>query len=164
MKTQFTPVEIMSGRGCYSKERVNYLSFIQNKQPIISIQTILESEISIKDKQWFVFNNCKLYLKEKMSLSLKLVWAVLPIYEDKYPNDFRIRELLQAIEDFNQGRISKDILLEKKQAAYAAAADYAAADAAAAAAAAADNGTYSRKLQQIMIEFAKKIESWIKKS
>ena len=165
MKILFTKNEILVGKGCYSKEQVLALSFIEEKS--ISIETILKSEISIKDKRWFVYNNCDLTLQEKQKLSLLLAWAVLPIYENKYPNDLRVKECLQAVENFNNNKISVKELREKRNAADAAAyaADAAAADAAdaadAAAAADADaaayagNLTYSQKLQQILIDFVK---------
>jgi len=80
----------------------------------------MESEISIKDKKWFLYNKGELSLNQKKKLSLKLAWGVLPIYENKYPNDSRVKDCLQAIEDFYNNKISIDILIAKKNAAYAA--------------------------------------------
>jgi len=142
MKTEFTKVEIMYGRGCYSREEVKKLSFIN--LPCIPIQTILESEIPIKDKRWFIWNNCDLTLDQKKDLALQLAWCVLPIYERKYPDNPAVKECLQAIEDFKIGKISIDILKEKRKAAYAYVdAAYAAVDAAYAAAYAAVDAAYA---------------------
>ena len=87
-----------------------------------------------------------LNLEEKRELALQLAWSVLPIYESKYPNDSRVKDCLQAIEDYKNGKITIEILIEKRQHAAAAAVAAAAADAADAdaayyaAAAAANNG------------------------
>jgi len=119
-------------------------SFINNE--LITIQVILQSEISIKDKRWFVWNNCELSSDDKTDLALKLAWGVLPIYENKHPNDIRVRECLQATEDFKKGSITKNELWIKRLAAAAAYAADAAADA---------KFTYSQKIQQILIDFVK---------
>ena len=126
MKTQFTHLELMNNKGCYSKEQA--LKFCQNRPEIVTIKEILESEISIKDKTWFIYNSCALSLDEKKKLCIKLAWIVLPIYEEKYPNDTRIKEYLQAAEDFYMGKITKEELIRQKR--NAADAAYAAADAA----------------------------------
>ena len=70
--------------------------------------------------------------------------SVLHIYEGRYPENKRVRECIEAAEDYLDGKIDRDELLEKRRAAYAAyaaaayavAADAAYADAADAAAAA----------------------------
>jgi hypothetical protein len=110
MKTTFSKEEIHENKGCYSHKQVNSLSFINNN--IITIKDILKSKISINDKCWFVYNNCDLSLDEKRKLTLKLAWCVLPIYEKEYPNDSRVRDCLQAVEDFNAGKLTLDELKE----------------------------------------------------
>ena len=102
MKKEFTKVELLQGRGCYSKERINEL-FPDDK--VVTIEEILKQNVSITDKIWFVYNSCNLVLDSKKNLSLKLVLAVLPIYEEKYPEDSRVREYLQGVEDFKNGVI-----------------------------------------------------------
>lgn len=137
----FTPKDIMTNKGCYSKEQVEILSFI--KQDIISILDILNSEIPLKDKRWYLWNKCDITLQDKKDLSLKLAWCVFPIYQNKYPNDKRVEDCLKAIKDFNDGRITIDELRIKRTAAstatsYATYAAYAASNYAADAADAAD--------------------------
>ena len=149
MKKEWTKQEIIANKGCYSIEEVEALSFINKDN--ITLLDILNSEISIKDKRWFLFNRCELTLDNKKELALKMAWCVLPIYETKYPNDSSVRECLQAIEDFNSGKITIEILKEKRAAAYADAA-YAAAAYAAYAAADADL-SYKDKLVTILIDF-----------
>ena len=119
MLKEFTKEYIRANKGCYTLEEVNELSFI-NKDNITLID-ILNSEISIKDKRCFLFNKCELSLNDKKYLALKMTWCILPIYEAKYPNDNRVRECLQAIEDYNNGIITIDVLREKSNAAAAAA-------------------------------------------
>ena len=140
MKTQFTHEGLLNSKGCYSKEQA--LEFCQGRPEIVTIKEILESEISIQDKRWFVYNSCDLSLDEKKKLCLKLAWIVLPIYEEKYPNDARIKACLQATEDFYNGKITIEELKVKRSAANAAAA-YANADAAYAAVDAANAYTYA---------------------
>jgi hypothetical protein len=135
MKKIFRKHEI--NYGCYTYNKFNNL---WPKTKSVSILQILKSPlITIKDKRYFIWKNCNLTLDQKKQLGLRLGWIVLPIFETKYPDDKRIRDCLQAIEDFNAGKISIDILKVKKSAAVdAAAAAAAAADAVAAAVAAAD--------------------------
>ena len=145
MIKNFTPEQIMSNIGCYLKEQVAQLLSI--KQDSISILDILNSEIPLKDKRWYLWNKCAITLDNKKALALQLAWCVLPIYQAKYPNDTRVEDCLKAIKDFNDGKITIEELRAKRYAyadAAAAAADaayaYAAAyDAAAYAAAAAAN-------------------------
>ena len=135
MKKSFTIEEIKQNKGCYSNADIDNLK--KDYSDTVTIKEILESKISIKDKRWFVYNACQLSLDEKKKLALKLAWVVLPIYESKYSNDTRVKECLQATEDFYEGKISVEELRVKRNAADAAAAAAdAAADAAAAAAAA----------------------------
>jgi len=144
MKKLFTKQELLSRKGCYSIERINKLFPTQED---ISIKEILSVEsVNIKDKRWFIYNSCELTLEERKELGLILAWIVLPIYEEKYPNDLRVRECLDAVVQFNKGEINKEKLLENRRnaadaaayAAYAADAAYAVAAAAAYVAAAAD--------------------------
>lgn len=131
MKTKFTPHEIMSNRGCYQRSDVEKLSFIS--KPEIDINDILNSEISIKDKFWFVRNNCEFTTLQKQLWCIGLAEITLEIYERKYPNNKAPREAVQAAKDYLNNLISRDELLIKRKnaayAAYAAAAAYYAADA-----------------------------------
>ena len=134
MKKLFSKSELLTRRGCYSRERIEE---IFPNQYQISIKEILSVEsVNIKDKRWFVYNSCELTLDEKKDLCVILVYIVLPIYENKYPNDLRVRECLESIQLFKDGKITIDELKKKRDAAAAAAAYAAAADAAAYAAAA----------------------------
>lgn len=170
MKKIFKKEEILSNKGCYSREQVLNLSFINNRE--ITLIDIMKSEISIQDKRWFLYNKGELSTKQKKDLALKLAWAVLPIYEDQYPGDNRVRDCLQDIKKFNLDNIFFNEAAVKRNAAAAEAA-YAAAEATDAAEAADAEAvatvaiaayaaaeavvfksiTYSNKLQQIIIDF-----------
>ena len=132
MKKIFKKEEILSNKGCYSREQVLNLSFINNRE--ITLIDIMKSEISIQDKMWFLYNKGELSTNQKKVLALKLAWAVLPIYEDQYPGDNRVRDCLQNIEKFNLDNIFFNELAVKRNAAAEATAAYAAAEAAAEAA------------------------------
>jgi len=90
-----------------------------------------------------VYNSCELSLKEKKELCVILAYIVLPIYENKYPDDYRIKECLDAIQLYKEDKISLDDLKEKRAYdAYAAA--YAADD---------DESTYSDRIKLELIYF-----------
>ena len=146
MQTTFTKKFMQDNRGCYSQAQLNDCSFMQ--QEPITLESILKSEIPLKDKYWFVCR--KLATKEhNQEITIAVAEIVLPIYEKRYSNDSRPREAIDAAKQYIAGHISIEKLMEKMRAAacaaaadayayaYAAYAAAAAADAAAAAAAAA---------------------------
>ena len=62
MKTKFTHEELRNAKGCYSLEDINILIEKHGKK-IITIKSILNSDISIKDKRWLVYNSFDQILK-----------------------------------------------------------------------------------------------------
>lgn len=56
MKKTFTKAEIMFYRGCYTPNQVLALSFIENKK--ITLDDVLNSEITLSDKIHFMQFNC----------------------------------------------------------------------------------------------------------
>jgi hypothetical protein len=171
MKLTFTPEEIMRHSACYTRDQVLALSFIS--QPEILLIDILDSEVSIKHKSWFLFNKCEMTLEHKRQLCLKMLRIVLPIYEDRFPGDNRVRVCLDAVEKFIKGEISKELLRQLGNASYSdflghasTYVGYAAAEASRRAyalsssssvyaAIASNEATYSQKLLYAMIEFVK---------
>jgi hypothetical protein len=141
MKTNFTPIDILTNRGCYNREQVQKLSFIG--QPEINIDTILDSEIPLKDKLWFVRNQCELDSGQKKWLCIGIAEITLVIYENKYPGNKAPRQAIEAAKAYLKGTIGINELRDKRQLAYAAAAADAAAYAADAAAYAADAAAYA---------------------
>jgi hypothetical protein len=162
MQKEFTKEYMLLNRGCYSKEQLLSCSFMKRQMTVnevkinypnhalqeiplitnenITLESIINSEISLKDKYWFVCNI--LASKEQnQQIAIGVAEIVLEIYENKYPNSKAPREAIQAAKDYLKGIINLDELNVKKSAAYAsAAAAYATAAyyAAAAAATAAD--------------------------
>ena len=106
MKKQFTKQSILDDRGCYSPEQVEKLSFINKDN--ISIHDIINSEIKLNDKFWFVKNKTNLTLDNKKQLTLILAEVVLEIYNKKYPDDKRVANCIQGIKDFNANIISRE--------------------------------------------------------
>jgi len=143
MKKEFTKEFILSERGCYSREQVNALSFINNE--IITLKDMLTSELPLKDKFWWLCKKCELTKDENVLIAIKCARVVLHLFEDKYPNDDRPRKAILAAEKYlethNAAAAAYAAANAYAAAAYAAdaanaaAADAAAADAAAAAAA-----------------------------
>lgn len=122
MKKVFTKEYIIKHQGCYieEKNKVHNLSFINNRD--INILDIVNSEIAIKDKLWFLRNKCNLTLDNKKLLALILAECVSKIFNTKYPNDNRVNNCIKAIKDFNNNLISTEELVIAKNAAYAASA------------------------------------------
>lgn len=63
---KFTKTFIRKNKGCYTLKQVNQLSFINNK--VITLDDIINSEISIQDKFWFLYNNCNFTYAEKVKV------------------------------------------------------------------------------------------------
>ena len=141
MKKEFTPDYILENRGCYATNQVENLSFIT--KPIISIDDMLNSEMPLKDKYWWVIKKCDLTIRQKQDLAILCAEIVLIIYEEKYSDNKAPRLAIEAAKDYLAGTISIEELREKRaNAANAADAAYAA-DAAAYAAYAAANAAYA---------------------
>lgn len=49
--------------------------------------------------------------RQSQKWSIKVAESVLHVYENRYPNDSRIRDCIQATKDYLNGKISKDKLL-----------------------------------------------------
>ena len=143
MQQTFTHDYMEANCGCYLQDELMQCSFMSSEP--VTLESILKSEISLKDKYWFVCK--KLATKQQnQRIAIAVAEIVLPIYEKRYPDNRAPREAIEAAKEYIAGHISLETLREKRAAAYAAAdaaddddaavAAYAAADAAAAAAAA----------------------------
>jgi hypothetical protein len=103
-------------------------------------QSILDSEISIKDKYWFV---CKKLATQAQNqqIAIGVALIVVEIFEEKYPGNKVPRKAIESAQAYLKGELSLELLIQAKNAAtYAAPA---AATAAAYAAYAAANATYA---------------------
>ena len=133
MQKTFTKTFMSENRGCYELSQLNACSFMNSEE--ISLASILDSEIKLKDKFWFVCR--KLATKEQnQKIAIGVAEIVLEIYESKYPDNKAPREAIQAAKDYlNNTGITLEELRQKRAAAAAAYAAAYAADAAAYAAA-----------------------------
>ena len=139
MQKEFTKKYMTNNCGCYLKEQLDNCSFM--KLDVIALDSILDSEIKLKDKFWFVCK--KLNTKEQnQQLVIGVAEIVLEIYENKYPNNKAPREAIQAAKDYlnNTGVTLEELRKKRDAAADAAAAAY---DAAAYAAAAYADAAYA---------------------
>jgi hypothetical protein len=122
MKQSFTKDFMRENCGCYSIAELEACSFMKNDE--ISLQSILQSEIPLKDKFWFLCY--KLATKEEnQEMAIRVAEIVLPIYERIYPDNKTPREAIEAAKQYIRGNISLDELAEKRRAVYYTA-DYAA--------------------------------------
>ena len=144
MKQTFTKQFMIENKGCYDLSDLMSTSFMKTGSEEISLQSILKSEIPLKDKYWFCCR--KLFTKrQNQEIAISVAEIVLEIYEKRYPDNKAPREAIQAAKDYiNETGITLEELRQKRAYAAAAAADayadaaYAYADAADAAYAAAD--------------------------
>ena len=152
MKTVFEKSK--TNWGCYAAEKKQD-QFI--KQEYFTIEYFLDTDIILKDKAWFIRNNCKLTTLQLQHFAIGCAFCVLPIYERNYPHNKAPREVLQAAKDYLAGVIKIDELIIKrkadKDAAYAAAAADNAAAAAVAAYDAANDGSVDYRI--ILLDFFK---------
>ncbi len=136
MKT-FTQKFMLENKGCYSTKQLNDCSFMEAEP--VTLESILDSEINLKDKYWFVCK--KLLTKEQnQKIAIGVAEITLEIFENKYPEDKRPRKTIQAVKDYLAGKIT---LAELREARYTAADAYADAYAAAYAATAAAAYAYA---------------------
>ena len=147
MKKSFSKAFMQENCGCYEETegRLEACSFMQTEGGV-SLTAILDSEIPIKDKYWFVIQKCNLSRLQIQQLAINTALVALHIFENKYPGDKRPRLALEAAQSYLDGKISLDGLKERRAdaadaAAYAA--DAAAYAAAYAADAAADAAAYA---------------------
>ena len=68
MKKEFTKEYMINNCGCYSQPHLMICSFM--KLDIININDILNSEIPLKDKAWFVIKKTELKLEQKKIISV----------------------------------------------------------------------------------------------
>ena len=125
MKTLFTNKYILNNWGCYDKSKVKLLI---GSKPEFTIDEVLSLDVPLKDKAWFICKRCKLTDIELRQFAIGCALVVLPIYENKYPDNKAPREAIQAAKDYLSGSIDIDTLRIKRNAAACAA--YAAACAA----------------------------------
>lgn len=122
MKKTFTKEYILKNKGCYDLKQVNKLSFINNS--IIHIDDILNSEMSLKDKAWFLRNKCELTGRQLQIFVIGCAEVVLKIYETKCPNNQAPRKAIQAAKDYLDNKITISELKSAADAAYVAGAPY----------------------------------------
>lgn len=132
MQQSFTKQFMYENCGCYNPEQLNACSFMQVEGQV-TLKSIIESEIPLKDKYWFVCQ--KIATKEEnQQIAITVAEMVLPIFEEKYPSDKRPREAIEAAKMYIAGHISIETLLNKRYAAAYSAAAKATVDSAKAAA------------------------------
>jgi hypothetical protein len=145
MITEYNLDFLLENTGCYEKSKVE--SLFPKEREVVSYEDILQSSISLKDKYWFF---CKRVFTDSQNkhLAIKITQVVLPICEEKFPEDGRPRKAIEAARLYLAGEIVK----EELEAAARAAAD-AASVACWAAARAATNLKYTKELEELLINF-----------
>ncbi|MBL8965141.1 MAG: hypothetical protein JNK70_13885 [Phycisphaerae bacterium] len=124
------------------RKLLDYLGKDFDPDAEINLLTLLDSN-NVPDLLWTLRATVQDSRKVASRLAIEFAEQVLPIFEQRYPDDLRPRQAIQAARDYLDGKISVEELRAAAYAdaayaaaAYAAYAAYAAADAADAAAAA----------------------------
>ena len=112
MKKTFTKQYLIDNRGCYELSQVEALLCINNES--ITLNDLFD-ELTIRDFCWWLVRKCDLTEGQKVSFAVHCAEQVLPIYEAKFPNDFRLRECLEATKKFQSGEITKEELEAKRR-------------------------------------------------
>jgi hypothetical protein len=87
-----------------------------DKNKKIDLKFILESN-GIEDTYWVLKTQDK---KNVMPILADVAESVLHIYEEKYPNDFSVRNCIQGIRDFCNDKITEEDLEKLRDAAFSA--------------------------------------------
>jgi hypothetical protein len=122
MIKEFTVQFIKDNCGCYNLNKLKQVFETNNKTCfdeeicVISADDIINSDIPLKDKFWFF---CKqVFTKEQnQQFAIQVAESVLHIYEDRYPNDTRVREAIGAAKLYLKGEIDLKTLRLKRRAA-----------------------------------------------
>lgn len=114
---------------------------LMSAEELITLRMIFEANIPLDDKYWFLCR--KLANREQnQQIAITVAEIVLPLYENRYPDNKAPRECIEAGKQYLAGNSSLAVLSHKRKAAYDAAED-ASADADVAAEAALDDATYA---------------------
>ena len=116
MKKSFTKEYILANAGCY-QDTDQLATLLQPTSDNITIEDILNSVIPCEDKAWFICRKCELTEQQLQSFAIGCAELALPVYEAKYPNDSRVRDCIEATKQFIDGKLTKEELLEKRDAA-----------------------------------------------
>jgi len=115
MKGEFTRKFMTSNRGCYSREQMLNVKCV--KENNITLENLF-NDLPIKDFCWFFVRKCELTIEQKQRFSLHCAKSVLYIFEKEHPKDKRIRECIDAKEQYIDGNITKEELeIKQKRAA-----------------------------------------------
>ena len=84
MKNTFTKAYLRKNKGCYTLKQINELSFINNK--VITLEDIINSEISFEDKLWWLNHNCDFWYYDKVGCynTVQKVKTILDNWYKKY--------------------------------------------------------------------------------
>jgi hypothetical protein len=88
------------------KQLLSYLNKTKADDESLDFKTILQA-VGTKEAIWCLRTQ---EFKDYYKFFTRVAYSVLPIYEDKYPNDTRLRLGIEAVEKFMEGEISKEEL------------------------------------------------------
>jgi hypothetical protein len=100
---------IEANSGCYRTSGELYQCSFMDGYGAVRLDAILDSEIPLEHKFWFVCN--KLVSREQnQQIAITVAEMALPIFEKAYPEDTRVRACLEAVKKYLAGEIKEDEL------------------------------------------------------
>ena len=113
MQTIYSAEFMQDNCACYSEEKVKLEKYLKDRKEITYLD-ILNSDISLKDKYWFFCK--KIFTKEQnKQISVIIAEIILPIYEEKYPNNKTLREAIEAAKLYAKKEITLEKLMVKRR-------------------------------------------------
>ena len=112
--------QVLAWEPCENYDR-SFIKQLFNGRESLNTQDILELAIPTEDKMWAFLRPEFLSEKSMRLFAANCAEHVLNYFEDKYPEDTRPREAIQAARDFAEGKIGIEELEVAREAAWAAA-------------------------------------------
>ena len=112
MKTEFGKAYFLTHKGCYSSEQVE--SIYPPQKETVTLAELLESDMPLADKFWFVIKMCELTNRQKQELVAGVADIVLELYENEYPTIQAPRESIEAMKQYLSGAIALSELISKR--------------------------------------------------
>ena len=113
MKTTFT--KSTAKFGCYKSNDNQQDNYLPNET--FTISDVLNAEVSLKDKAWFIRYNCEFTDTQFREFAIGCALCVLQIYEEKYPDNKAPREGIEGAKAYLAGKIDIDEFRLKRRAA-----------------------------------------------
>lgn len=115
IQKSFTREYILANCGCYARDKMNSIdlcSFMEDESEFVTLSSIIESEIPLKDKYWFVCNHINDEC-DKIKLIEYVYNRVISYVGNLTIENGVIKEALSAAVEYLRGIISETVKKER---------------------------------------------------